>query len=500
MKATKVSRIAAGALSALLLSGTLFACSKEPDEASSAVSETSQSAGAIFTEHLGERDLGGYTLRILATAPDQAFSSAQYAPDELNSDPVNDAVLERNNILSDTYKCEIAVEFVEAHTGVEDRVKNDSLSGTVNYDIVSTGLSSLAVLAANGNLRDFYSIGDSNLQLDQPWWDQQAVEQLSITDKLYFVCGDILYTDDERTHMLFFNKDLIAENQLDDPYQLVKDGTWTLDRMYEMARAVAVDNGDGEMNVTTGDTWGFIGAAFDTYKFILGCDAPMVEKNEDDVPVISVLNTKNVDAFMKTYEMMTDRSACAYLEMFYRWDDSTGRETFYDQFYSGNALFMADNICALNSAKLQDSSVNYGVLPLPKYDESQDGYACTIDPYWFTCMALPAMAADTDLDKVTFLMEAMAYYNRSEVTPLYYDTTLKSKRLMDESSEEMLDIIFSNRIMDLANIFSWDDCIQYYNSMIFSGSNAIASYMESHQPAMQKGIDDTIEAFRKLGA
>ena len=53
MKATKVSRIAAGALSALLLSGTLFACSKEPDEASSAVSETSQSAGAIFTEHLG---------------------------------------------------------------------------------------------------------------------------------------------------------------------------------------------------------------------------------------------------------------------------------------------------------------------------------------------------------------------------------------------------------------------------------------------------------------
>ena len=140
------------------------------------------------------------------------------------------------------------------------------------------------------------------------------------------------------------------------------------------------------------------------------------------------------------------------------------------------------------------------MLPLPKYDESQDGYACTIDPYWFTCMALPAMAADTDLDKVTFLMEAMAYYNRSEVTPLYYDTTLKSKRLMDESSEEMLDIIFSNRIMDLANIFSWDDCIQYYNSMIFSGSNAIPSYMESHQPAMQKGIDDTIEAFRKLGA
>lgn len=54
--------------------------------------------------------------------------------------------------------------------------------------------------------------------------------------------------------------------------------------------------------------------------------------------------------------------------------------------------------------------------------------------------------------------------------------------------------------MDLANIFNWADCIQYYNNMIFNGSNAIASYMESRQPAMQAGIDDTIEAFTKLGA
>ena len=80
MKATNMGRIAAGALSALLLSGALFACAKDPDEASSAAPTVSQSAGSIFTDHLGERDLGGYTLRILGTAPDQAFVSAQYAP------------------------------------------------------------------------------------------------------------------------------------------------------------------------------------------------------------------------------------------------------------------------------------------------------------------------------------------------------------------------------------------------------------------------------------
>ena len=79
-----------------------------------------------------------------------------------------------------------------------------------------------------------------------------------------------------------------------------------------------------------------------------------------------------------------------------------------------------------------------------------------------------------------------------------YNTTLKSKRLLDESSEEMLDIIFSNKIIDLANIFNWDDCIQYYNQMIMGAGNAVVSFMESRESRMQAGIDQTIELFRKL--
>ena len=89
-------------------------------------------------------------------------------------------------------------------------------------------------------------------------------------------------------------------------------------------------------------------------------------------------------------------------------------------------------------------------------------------------------------------------FNKSEVTPLYYETTLKSKRLLDESSEEMLDIIFSNRIIDLANIFNWDDCIQYYNQMIMGAGNAVVSFMESRESRMQEGIDQTVELFRDL--
>ena len=112
-------------------------------------------------------------------------------------------------------------------------------------------------------------------------------------------------------------------------------------------------------------------------------------------------------------------------------------------------------------------------------------------------MAIPRVKG-IDTDKTTFLLEAMAYYNRENVTPLYYETTLKSKRLLDDSSEQMLDIIFSNRIMDLANIYNWNDCIQYYNSLVFMNSNGVVSYMEGKYSGMQQAMNETIEAFRKI--
>ena len=92
----------------------------------------------------------------------------------------------------------------------------------------------------------------------------------------------------------------------------------------------------------------------------------------------------------------------------------------------------------------------------------------------------------------------MGYYNSTEVIPLYYETTLKSKRLLDEESEEMLDIIFSDRIVDLANVFSWDECIQYYNRLVFGNNNGVVSYMESRREIMQSEMDATIELFREI--
>lgn len=89
------------------------------------------------------------------------------------------------------------------------------------------------------------------------------------------------------------------------------------------------------------------------------------------MPVITMLDEHNVAAFNKVYDMMSDKDHVAYLENYYRWDDWTNGEKFYNQFYEGRALFYANLIGSLNKQSMQNSSVRFGVLPLPKYEESQ---------------------------------------------------------------------------------------------------------------------------------
>jgi hypothetical protein len=449
------------------------------------------SGGSEFlVPHLGNADYSGKTIRILATLKDDVYGDVQIAPLESNAEPVNDAFFDRNNALEEEYGFSIEAIYTDSWNPFIERVRNDMYAGTVSYDVITSGLNTLAPLVLDGILMDLHSIEGSHLNLNEEWWDVASNKDMSIGHKLFFTTGDIFVLDDESTVVTYFNKDLIADHNLDNPYDLVFDGTWTLDRMYEMMKAVALEDGDGEMNVTGNDVWGLVGGAFEAYKYILGCNAPQAYKDDNDMPYLGMTDERSVNAFMKVYEMFTDRSCTAYTEQYYRWDDADA-STVVDNFYSGNALFFASLTSAVNSAKMRETKVNYGIVPQPKYDENQDTYTSTINPYRFYCLSIPK--GTEDLDFVTFALEAMAYTGREMVTPEYYMRTLQLKRFDDSESPEILDIIFSNRIVDLSVVFNWADCIQWYNNMLFSESDAIVSYVQSRKEAFDAALEDTLD-------
>ena len=486
-------------LLALMLVLPLFAAcgSDEPEESSVPSSADNGSSGGqeeqkALVPSLGKADYTGRTLRVLAVEEDTVlFEREQFGATEYTSEPVNDAIVSRNALLEQEYGFDLETELIAPFTPFRDRIIMDMTAGTVSYDVATAGLQTIAMLAAEGVFRDLYSIEDSHLDLTAPWWDTASNEDMTLMGKLFFATGDILLLDDEFTRCIYYNKSLIEDNHLENPAELVYDNAWTLDKMYEMAQAVASDQ-DGEgMGVTGSDIWGIVGAAFDTYNLIMGCDAPQAEKNEEGFPQLAMMNQRNAAAFDKVIEIMHDKSCVAWCEQYYAWDHPDAGNV-AGNFYKGQSLFLMSTIHVVNSDDLRNAEIRYGILPMPKLDSLQDSYATTCDPYRFQVLSIMKSCEDTEF--VTFALEAMAYLSREMVTPEYYERTLKNKRFLDDDdSPEMLDIIFSNRMVDISVAFNWDDCIQYYNNLVFTATPQLASYVEQRESSFNAEMEDTIE-------
>jgi len=490
-------------LTCLLLGALVFACAffvacgEEPavQESSEPVSE--ESVETALVPSLGEADYSGKVLRVLTTGEAYPFGWQTFGAEENDeAEPVNEACLARDALLEREYGFTIEAEFTNEWAAFSDRVSADYMAGTVNYDVACTGLMTMATIASEGFLKDLNHLEGSHLDLTAPWWDVAANEDMTIGHKLYFTTGDILYMDDEYTCCIFYNKGMAKDHQLDDPSEIALDNEWTLDVMYEMIKAVAAENDDGVMNVSGNDVWGCVSDAFDLYSLVVSCDCPQVEKDENDYPVMAMMNEKNVNAWLKAFDMFMDHDRYAYTEMFYAWNDPNAEQV-RDQFTNGKSLFTVSLIASVNKEKFREANISYGILPMPKYDVDQPRYTTMVNPYRFYVLGI--MQNCQDVDFVTFALESMAYLNREMVTPEYYDRTLKNKRFPDDDdSPEMLDILFSNRLVDISVAFNWDDCIQYYNQTIWNGSTELASTIESKLPQFNAAMQETIDYFAAL--
>ena len=71
-----------------------------------------------------------------------------------------------------------------------------------------------------------------NLDLTKPWYNRQGIDEMTIDGKCYIVMNDILLSPNDATSITIFNKKLLKDFSLDDPYSLVNEGKWTIDRLY----------------------------------------------------------------------------------------------------------------------------------------------------------------------------------------------------------------------------------------------------------------------------
>ena len=470
---------------------------EKPTEANSSDGENAGDAQEDPAEvklypNLGEADFGGYVFTILtrtSTEPDWVDwipRDIMYHEEE-SGNTINDAVFKRNTYLEDKYNFKFEQVFT---TNFASDVKKSIGAADEAYDMIESNMRDAPGFAQSGYFLNLNEV--PNLDLTQPWWDQAANSALSFGGKLYFTSGDLLMVNNDTCTGIVFNKELLKELGLENPYPVVKDGKWTSAKLYEFCKDAAKDiNGDGAM-VYTDDRYGFIGQRDTLISFLHSANEYITKKDENDYPYVVFGGERSYATMEACFQLMYD------MDITHNAHHLEGKvpgiyPISEEMFMSNRALFMWVRLRIVENLRSMDK--DFGILPLPKLDETQDYYTDVIS-HTGVIMCIPVTASNPA--RTGHILEAMCAESKYTTMPAYYDITLKTKMARDVESSDMLDIIFKNRIWDFGEIANYGSFSGDINQLAMKNNSNIASLFEKALPKMENEIAKSVEKFDAL--
>lgn len=484
----------------LALVTSLFAsCSEEKGKDESRT--TSRPTESKLFGNLPEKDFDGAEITILVEGDYMTiYKSFEIMPQEDSPEVINTAVQNRNANVEEHFNVKLKEIRTTASGEMATIIKNSQLSGSDEYDIVMPYIPTAAQLATQGT---FALLNDlENIHLDEPYWDQGSVKGLSINNKNYFATGDFSILSLACTHAIVFNKDVVNDNRLEDPYTLVKENKWTLDKLREMAKKVTQDS-NGKPDMQYDDTYGFlVNNNFVTSMFVASGER-LSSKDANDMPIITVSSSKGINVFNKIFELVNDKQAVGHIESFQNEVAAAGKSSVWqaatESVANKRVLFRAMAIADL--PELGEYDCNFGVLPIPLYDEDQDTYYSMVSTIYSSCAAIPLN--NEDKERTSIILDAICQASTDTVKYNYYQVLLKDRKIQDNDSEAMLDIIFGNRVYDLGVVYGWggtsfdsNSLASFMNTIAFSGSNTFTSKYESIKDAIEADMEATIDSFQ----
>ena len=486
-------------LIAMLLMPLLFSCGKEPEQGESSVSAEAESSEPEKNYTVEATDLGDREFRIMCWHFGHNSTSilgftGEVLYNEEQPDSIDEAKKRVIENVEEKFNCRITGDLVYDRS-LPRTVRDQAESGLIEYDIFFDSIGSTTGLASDGLLADLYSI--DTIDLTAPWWDQNAVKDLSIANRLYFVAGDINTYDNQGTWCMLFNKTLKNKLGIEENfYQLVRDDEWNFDKFMEICSRPGLTaelNGDGVLDEK--DQWAFGTEAYNIYVHLVAGGLKIAEKDENDMPYLTI--SKSPEAtytqlakvlnFYNKHDLVMVANFSNYANKGFK---SVWEATVHKAFIEGRELFY---MCGLiHAASFRVMEDEFGILPIPKLYPEQAEWHHTVSQGNSTVMYIPECVENKE--QVGIVVSALSEESRKYVTPAYYDVQLKYRDTRDNESGEMLDLIFSTRTFDVGAAYNWGGLLgQYYSE----DEGTIVSRFDALLPVAEAALEETLQTIEE---
>ena len=439
----------AAILAALMLAGSLTACAtgddtpddtKAPAQTTAAIEDDTELKDSLPDDlNYGNDEIILISRDIGMNLADEIYAEA------LNSDPVNDAIYERNKFGEN--RLGVKITSIRDTDTIVDKVITTVNGGSADYDVMVEYCWLAAPKTIEGYFADLRAT--QYIDFEKPWWTQSFNDVVSYHDHQYGITGAMVLSTYRRTYTTVFNKRIFTDANQPYLYDHVENGTWTLDKQAALVPLLHRDNGNGVQD-EEGDVYGFVSNDFISVDpYWAACEIDILSKNEDgdyvwvfDSGVMHNAAEKILNLFFNT-----DGGTFCFPE-----DDSfqTMTRTMFAEGYAAMATLC---IHALENSALRNMTDEYGVVPIPKYDEKQTEYHSQMHDA-FTIACIPTTVKGERLEEMAAFLEAMSSASYRLVRPDYYETTLRTKIAQDPQSAEMMDLIINGIHIDAGIIYS----------------------------------------------
>lgn len=486
LKTASISRTVLPVLFALLI--LLSACASDTADIVSADTGTDTAeavtskldARLALDDMLPQEDYEGYEFKIYTINS----GIKEYDPEAEVGEVINDSVYRRNRTVEERFN--VTVTAVDSgETSLIDNtnaVQKIVMADEDAFDIAQLHSLFGANLSLEGLLVNLYDV--KYLNLKQPWWFPQSVDELTFMNQMYLACNSLSSTSLSITSVSFVNLSLMEDYTLGDIYEVVNDGKWTLDVMTEMTKAVYNDlNGNGKKDI--GDTFGLVTQTC-REDLWTALDVPILQKEEDSLTIVA-FNDKLIDVVERIYNLFFEGNSTLCMDL------TDFPKNVAEIFSNGNSLFLQEYLFLAAENYFRESDFDYGIVPLPKYDETQSNYRSFAEGAY---AAVPI--TNENRDRTGLLLEALTAEGYKQIYPAYFEVALKDKYLRDEQSTQMLDLVSDTMTVSFSFVYdNWQGFGHLFGKLfgVSSGTTDVASYYEKNLKTAQKRVDKIIESF-----
>jgi ABC-type glycerol-3-phosphate transport system substrate-binding protein len=475
----------------MILSLSFVSCGDNSDEktvvttaAESEISETEIITEINLKDTILKKDFGGAEYKILAAA--EQWKSKVTAEEE-NGEILNDAIFYRDRNIEEDYGVNLEYEVVNGYYAGKDNVRKklhgSIMAGDAVYDLFTGNTAYLCERILEGFFMNQSDLDP--LDFERPWYYNNVNKNITAYGKLFVSSGGFNFSNESESWCTIFNKELLDSLGLESPYDKVYDGSWIFDELTRMGAVASSDlNGDGEF--TKEDRFGvLITGTAPSYSLPYGFGRLITVLDEDGIPRLTGADERNIEIFNKLYDFFSDKT------LYYSCLSEPGEELI-SKFSAGQGLFVLYPLYLVEIPEMRES-VDFGILPLPKYDEQQDTYYSLC---WAAVAAIPLVVKD--VEKSAVILEALNCYSYVDVIPQYTEIVLQRKLSRDDESAGTVKLLSEGISMDFGTLFnaSLDPVLVFAEKICLSGN--YSSWWAKNEIKIETNLAKILEAISQL--